>query len=157
MASLKEHSKTNWSRHNAADPKDEKYPGDESIKLGCLQRIADATEMMAKNHTTLQEDKERYERWYNASAKRCLKLERSAAYLRGVITKMKKKDRGWIPASNPPELNGEYLVTEDIEDGQPPMSWYAEYHVKGNKWTDPVTGATVKVLAYMDFPTPFKP
>lgn len=61
------------------------------INCGSLQRIADATEAMAKNHVALQNDCDRYKRWFNEENERRLKLERSNAALRGQITKLKKK------------------------------------------------------------------
>ena len=45
---LKEVSKKNWFIYT-----DNNYPGDENIKLGCLMRIADATELMSINHNNL--------------------------------------------------------------------------------------------------------
>lgn len=65
-------------------------PSTDQIQLGCLQRIADATELMAKNHDQLVADRDRYQRWYDQQRERSLRLERSNAALRGVITKMKK-------------------------------------------------------------------
>jgi phage shock protein A len=63
----------------------------DELKVGCLQRIADATEAMAKNHVALQNDCDRYKRWFTEENERRLKLERSNAALRGQITKLKKK------------------------------------------------------------------
>ena len=63
----------------------------DELKVGCLQRIADATEAMAKNHVQLQRDHDLYKRWYKEEQERCRKLERSNAALRGQITKLKEK------------------------------------------------------------------
>jgi hypothetical protein len=60
------------------------------IKAGAILRIADATEAMAKNYLALQEERDRYKRWYEERQRRVLHLERSNAALRGVITRMKK-------------------------------------------------------------------
>ncbi|MES2779930.1 MAG: hypothetical protein V4651_08520 [Bacteroidota bacterium] len=63
----------------------------EDINTGSLQRIADATEVMAKNHNelirendSLKREVERYRLWYNQEQK----LNR---YLRGNITRLKNK------------------------------------------------------------------
>lgn len=85
---LKEASKTNW----ATSPLNgDGYPGDENIKIGCLQRIADATELMAKDRQRLIDDLEWTKRSRDSWQKTAERLERSNAALRGVITKLKKK------------------------------------------------------------------
>jgi len=63
------------------------------INCGSLQRIADATEAMAKNHIALQRDHDLYKRWFTEEKERRHKLERSNAALRGQITKLKKKQQ----------------------------------------------------------------
>ncbi len=82
--SFKEHSKTTW--HNLKDD----YPGDEEVKIGCLQRIADATEIMAKDREKLIRDYDymrgQRDRWQERSEY----AERRIASLKGVITKLKK-------------------------------------------------------------------
>jgi hypothetical protein len=65
----------------------------DELKVGCFQRIADATEAMAKNHVQLQRDHDLYKRWYEEGRERADKLERSNAALRGQITKLKKKQQ----------------------------------------------------------------
>jgi len=47
---LKELSKQNWV------PKSENGPTDEEIQTGCMQRIANATELMATNYLKLQSE-----------------------------------------------------------------------------------------------------
>lgn len=60
------------------------------INCGSLQRIADATEVMARTHQALIDEREGYRRgWQNAKS-RINYLERSNAALRGCITKLKK-------------------------------------------------------------------
>jgi hypothetical protein len=66
-------------------------PDREEIKLGCLQRIADATEAMAKNHVQLQNSLDYYKRAYNDEIESRRRLVRQVNALRGVITKLKKK------------------------------------------------------------------
>jgi len=86
MPNFKEHSKTKWS---AQDP--DTYPGDTEMKIGCLQRIADATELMATNFIQLQNDRDWYKRMYHEKRDEKDKLKRRISALQGVITKMKKR------------------------------------------------------------------
>lgn len=83
--SLKEHSRTLWV------PNNNDLPNDKEIQLGCLQRIADAAELMAKDRDSLiqkldwaRKDRDEYRERYR-------KAEKRIAALKGVITKMKKK------------------------------------------------------------------
>ena len=85
---IKNASRRNWSTSTVNE---HGYPGDENIKIGCMQRIADATEAMAKNHVQLQSDydymkgsRDHYRNLYETEKRR-------SAALRGVINKMKKK------------------------------------------------------------------
>lgn len=66
-------------------------PTSEEIQVGCLQRIADATEQMAKNYVELQREKEYYKR--NCEQERDYRrmLERKIISLRGVITRQKNR------------------------------------------------------------------
>ena len=59
MKSFKDQSRIDWHvevRQETASLED--------IRTGALQRIADATEVMAQNYTRLQNDAERYKRYY---------------------------------------------------------------------------------------------
>lgn len=69
------------------------YPGDENVKIGCLQRIASATEAMAQNYIQLQNDRDYYKRRYEQEAAACKRLVRSNNALRGVINRMKKANQ----------------------------------------------------------------
>jgi len=80
----REESKRDWRRSDGCTP------DIDQLKFGALQRIADATEAMAKNHVSLMAERDRFERWYNDERKRRERLERRVNALRGVITKMKK-------------------------------------------------------------------
>lgn len=62
----------------------------DELKIGCLQRIADASELAAKNHAALVAERDRLVRWHKEDKKRIARLERSNNALRGVITRMKK-------------------------------------------------------------------
>lgn len=63
----------------------------EQINTGALLRIADATEAMAKRHVELIEERDRFERYYRQEQSRRIAWERSAAALKGQITKLKKR------------------------------------------------------------------
>lgn len=83
--SYREGSRINWGR--------DMMPGQsltlDQINTGCMLRIADATEAMAKNHLKLQDDydymrseRDRYRSLYNQQ-------QRQIAALRGHITRLK--------------------------------------------------------------------
>lgn len=82
MPTLKEQSQKNWNT------------SDNSVGIlnaGSLQRIADATELMAKNFLALQSEVETYKRqkeyWMTLAEDR----GKTISAMRGVITKLKKK------------------------------------------------------------------
>lgn len=81
MATFREASKQNWNSSNST----------EHINTGSLQRIADATEIMAQNFIQLQNDRDMYKRWWKEQQEQSAKLSRRIAALQGVITKMKNK------------------------------------------------------------------
>lgn len=83
MSSFREESRKEWSRNSGATVED--------LNLGCLQRIADATELMAREYARLVSDRDRFERWYKESKACSARLARSNAALRGQITKLKRK------------------------------------------------------------------
>jgi hypothetical protein len=83
MANMKEDSKKNWTSGSTK----------EDIGLGCLQRIADATEAMAGPYLKAISDRDMYERWYREGSVKIQKRDRQIASLRGVITRMKNKQR----------------------------------------------------------------
>lgn len=82
----KDYSKTNFPVEK---------PTWELVKIGCLQRIADALEahlpVIAKNHAQLVADHDSYKRWYYEQRERVAQRDRTIASLRGQITKLKKK------------------------------------------------------------------
>ena len=85
MANLDEASRCGWSAPN------EGKPNTEQLKLGCLQRIANAQEEMAKGWIELREDRDRKDRYWKEEVERRRGLERQVSALRGVITKLKRK------------------------------------------------------------------
>jgi hypothetical protein len=84
MANLRDASKQTYATRSHVATESE-------IKTGCLQRIADATELMAKSHAELErslrlarEERDRAQRWLKHE-------ENKTRALRGVITKLKKR------------------------------------------------------------------
>lgn len=63
----------------------------EQLQLGAIMRIADATEKIAQNYSSLIEERDRYKRWYNEGSEERRRLERRISSLKGVITKIKKR------------------------------------------------------------------
>ena len=61
------------------------------LKTGAMLRIADAIEIMAKRHTDLIDERDRYKRWYETAVASFSSAMRSNAALRGQITKLKKQ------------------------------------------------------------------
>lgn len=63
----------------------------EAMNAGSLQRIADATEVMAKSYNDLIADRNWYKDRYAEKNKRIDQLNNSIRSYRGAITKLKKK------------------------------------------------------------------
>lgn len=83
MGSAREGSRTewNWEKNNTV----------EVINAGSLQRIADACELMAKNHAQLIRDRDMFEKWFKEERAYKEQAQRSANSLRGQITKLKRQ------------------------------------------------------------------
>lgn len=81
MANLKDISKDNYGGDAT----------DKHIELGCLQRIADATELMASNFIALQNERDMYKRRYNEGVEARNSRDKTISNLRGQITKLKNK------------------------------------------------------------------
>lgn len=84
MTNAREQSKLNWACDRDRD----------LLKLGCLQRIADAMETMSQNYSRLIEEREFYQKRWREEERRAAALERSNRALRGTITRMKNRTRG---------------------------------------------------------------
>jgi len=65
----------------------------EQIRTGAILRIADALEIMSRNHATLLEERDRYKNMYNTERELKHRAYRVQSALRGVITKLKKGKR----------------------------------------------------------------
>ncbi len=70
---------------------EERHPTNEEIAVGSLQRIADATEVMAQNYVQLQKDREWYIQAYNNSQSRIKDLEYKIRTMKGHLTRLKLK------------------------------------------------------------------
>jgi hypothetical protein len=66
-------------------------PTHSDIQSGCLQRIAAATELMAKDHARLVDDCNRYKQLFENISNRNHTLRRRVAALKGQITKLRKR------------------------------------------------------------------
>ena len=80
---LKQVSELNWQ-----------IPSDKAcqyLKESALLRIAEAVELMAKDHKDLVRDRDDYERWYREENGKVKILEKRIAGLKGYITKLKKR------------------------------------------------------------------
>lgn len=63
----------------------------EGLQVGALQRIAAATELMAKNHQQLIDERDRYKKWYEEERATVHKRDRTIRGLRGALTRAKRK------------------------------------------------------------------
>lgn len=78
---LLEKSKKSWQIETGSESA---YPGDEKMKIGCLQRIATATEMMASSYKEMEADRDRYKRWYNQECEKVASRDKAIAAYRGL-------------------------------------------------------------------------
>lgn len=83
-----ENSKTNFGDYFEEDAR---YPGDDKMKLGCLQRIANATEAMSQNYVRMENDLAMYKRWYAENKATIERIVRSNNALRGHLKRFKKQ------------------------------------------------------------------
>lgn len=90
MGNYREESRQDWTRREGLTDR-------EDIKTGALQRIADAAELMAKEHARLVAERDRYERWWREKRDECERMARSIYALRGTITRMKRRAAGKGP------------------------------------------------------------
>lgn len=74
----KELSKTNWGTT------EEKLNLDQ-INTGAMLRIADATEKMAGNYIQLQNERDRYIKWFNEECNKVRSRDKQISTLRGQL------------------------------------------------------------------------
>lgn len=80
--SLREKSRRNWTNDSSTN---------ENIQLGCMLRIADATEKMALRYTELISERDWLAGAYRRRNDDFSRLERSLAAHKGQITRLKKQ------------------------------------------------------------------
>jgi len=61
------------------------------INTGSLQRIADATEKMAKSYTDMERSRDQWRCWYDKEEARRHRAYRRLSATRGVVTKLKRE------------------------------------------------------------------
>lgn len=83
----KEKSKSNWY----STLEDGQQLNNEKLQLGCLMRIADATELMAKNHNDLYLEAQKYKAIAMQNAQRAERLENMLRTWKGVATRYKNQ------------------------------------------------------------------
>lgn len=86
----RKNSRANWGK----EVDREANPDFEDIKLGCMLRIADATEAMAKNHVALQAERDRLAKRCDSLQAEVDRLRRKRAALRGVVSRLKRRLSG---------------------------------------------------------------
>ena len=69
----------------------DRQPDTNELKLGALMRIADATEVMAREYQKLISERDMYKRMYDGARASRDHFDRSNAALRGQITKLRKR------------------------------------------------------------------
>jgi hypothetical protein len=81
MPSFRERSRDNYQADNSMD----------HINAGSLQRIADATELIAKDYVRLRDERDRYERYYKEHTKTIGKLQRSISAHKAHNTRLRNR------------------------------------------------------------------
>ena len=117
----------------------------ETINCGSLQRIADATEMMAKNYLALQSDLDWNRNRNKELSSRNSSLCRQVSALRGVITKLRKRTEfAWIDVND--EMPDSDLTVLVFTGGE---TWLGYFD--GNVWQSVEAGA-IEVTHWMELP-----
>jgi len=87
----KKMSKQDWGEYhpnaNGLPPDVKFWPGHQAMQTGCMQRIADATEAMAKGYVHLQNDRDWYKKMHAESLEKRTKLERSITAYKSNMTR----------------------------------------------------------------------
>ncbi len=79
------------SRLSHAGTSSSGYCNHKDAMLGCAQRIASATEAMAKRHTELMSERDAYFQMYQTEYRMKERLLRKVAAQKGVVTKYRRK------------------------------------------------------------------
>lgn len=86
--SFKEQSKLNWSPRET-DGNKNGTADHEQLQIGCLQRIADATEKMASSYTALEYDRDWHKKRSEEKSQEIDRLNRVINALRGWANRRK--------------------------------------------------------------------
>ena len=81
---FKESSRRNWRAKGGVDP------DSAQLMVGCLQRIADSVELMAKSYQSIINDRDYFKRRLEEETRACERLNRRNAALRGHLRRCKK-------------------------------------------------------------------
>lgn len=92
--SFKDESRKAWQRS------DDKQVTEEQMIIGCLQRIADATEVMAKNYVQMENELKKYKLWYQEERTEKERLQRSIVAHKANYTRLKNKQKGFYKLLN---------------------------------------------------------
>jgi len=85
--SWKDESRINWGRELG----EKQQLSNEEIQFGALLRIADAVEIIAKNHQRLINERDYYKQWYEQERQIVQTLRHRIAGLKGHIKRIKVK------------------------------------------------------------------
>ncbi len=84
----KEISRVEWSGNPGGDVSG--VNAEMQVRVGCMQRIADATELMAKRYAELIGERDHYKKAYEMTVAGNLVWARRYYALKGVVTKLKR-------------------------------------------------------------------
>lgn len=83
----KEESKIDFGEELCSD----QHPNLQQLQFGAIQRIANAAEVMAKNHQQLIDERDRYKQWYQEALQTTVRFSHQISGLRGYIIRIKNK------------------------------------------------------------------
>lgn len=130
--SFKESSKIEYGAELDAN----KRHSDERLMLGCLQRIADSSELMAKNHIQLQKEAQQWKDMYYRNVIHSNNLEKQLISTRGLVTRyknqVKKINKLLQLIMDRPHISGEhgekYKEHGEIETGHDAGTYASAYN-----------------------------
>lgn len=89
MPSWKDHSRTAWQEGGGSESQSTKFPGCDQVKIGAIQRIADAVETIAKDRVSMEADLKWYKELNERNNATIARLRKSNAALRGCLRRAK--------------------------------------------------------------------
>ena len=92
MATYREESRENWERNKSGN-EDSFEKQSTRLSIGCLQRIADACEVMGRKVAALEADRDSWKRFAESRSKTNEYLLRRIAGLKGALTRLKAKEK----------------------------------------------------------------